>query len=68
MSKPWSLSTSLVTFHRTPSFLTLWGTEEVTYEEFGSEAEKQKSGYPKILQTMTQARNDGHDYVWIDTC
>lgn len=45
-----------------------WGDEEVTFEEFSTEAAKAKAGYKKIIQTCEQAKKDGYQYVWIDTC
>jgi hypothetical protein len=46
-----------------------WGNEEVTFQEMrlktGSE---QKEGYRKIAACCQQARKDGYQYVWVDTC
>ncbi|KAK1753619.1 heterokaryon incompatibility protein-domain-containing protein [Echria macrotheca] len=48
-----------------------WGDEEVTYEDMRGEvtaATKKKKGYHKIRACAAQARRDGFDYIWIDTC
>ncbi|KAH7324024.1 heterokaryon incompatibility protein-domain-containing protein [Rhexocercosporidium sp. MPI-PUGE-AT-0058] len=45
-----------------------WEEEEVTFEEIGTEEGKSKIGYRKIEDCCEQARDDGYDYVWIDTC
>ncbi|THU97733.1 HET-domain-containing protein, partial [Dendrothele bispora CBS 962.96] len=46
--------------------------EEVTFQEFlnpeGREEMKKKSGYRKILRACMKARNDGINFIWIDTC
>ncbi|THU83912.1 hypothetical protein K435DRAFT_843869 [Dendrothele bispora CBS 962.96] len=47
-------------------------SEEVTFQEFldvqGREKMKKKSGYQKIILACMRARNDGIDFIWIDTC
>ncbi|KAF5371687.1 hypothetical protein D9758_003392 [Tetrapyrgos nigripes] len=44
--------------------------EEVSYEEFlaGLPQTKQKLGYRKIFSACKQALEDGHRYIWVDTC
>ena len=32
------------------------------------EAAKSKAGYAKVLKSCEKARQDGHQYIWIDTC
>lgn len=48
----------------------VWGDREILFEDIQSSHQrlKQRSGYAKITQTCAQARSDGFDYVWIDTC
>lgn len=45
-----------------------WGDEEVTFQEFHDPDEHSKKGYKKILDCCNQAREEGIDWVWIDTC
>ncbi|KAI0018094.1 HET-domain-containing protein [Xylariomycetidae sp. FL0641] len=54
-----------------------WEAEEVSlqemqqsYKRFSRQAAKlaHKKGYQKIKQCCAQARMDGYEYVWIDTC
>jgi hypothetical protein len=46
-----------------------WGKEEVTYQDLvGSWQPVSKAGFSKIRSSCTQAKKDGHDYIWIDTC
>ncbi len=45
-----------------------WGKEEVTFQDIqGSEAQN-KAGFSKILSCCEQAKRDGLEWVWIDTC
>jgi hypothetical protein len=47
-----------------------WGadTEEVTYRELIDNTGKNKDGYEKIWFCGEQARRDGLQYFWVDTC
>jgi len=47
-----------------------WHDEEVSYQEMKNERgqAESKEGYTKILFTATQAKKDGLDWVWVDTC
>jgi hypothetical protein len=47
-----------------------WGadTEEVTFEDLMDGTGKGKSGYMKICFCEEQARRDGLQYFWVDTC
>jgi hypothetical protein len=47
-----------------------WGadTEEVTYRDLIDGAGKKKVGYKKIRFCGQQARHDGLQYFWVDTC
>ncbi|KAK5710775.1 hypothetical protein LTR17_018691 [Elasticomyces elasticus] len=53
----------------TPPYAILshtWDGEEVLFAELESGSAWEKSQYDKIRNTAKQARQDGHDYVWID--
>jgi hypothetical protein len=47
-----------------------WGADEdeVTFEDIGSGRAKSKAGYKKIQFCGEQARKDGLQYFWVDTC
>ena len=45
-----------------------WGTEEVTFKDMVDGTGKHKSGYAKISFCAEQARKDGLDFFWVDTC
>ena len=49
-----------------------WGKQEVSFQDFHSPAFRQanlhSAGYAKIVATCDQARRQGLEYVWIDTC
>ncbi|KAF2260180.1 HET-domain-containing protein [Lojkania enalia] len=47
-----------------------WGLdgEEVTYEDMMTGAGERKPGYDKIRFCANQAKTDGLQYFWIDTC
>ncbi|KAF1936956.1 HET-domain-containing protein [Clathrospora elynae] len=56
-----------------PSYAILshrWGAEaqEVTFDDIARTIGKDKSGYEKIQFCGEQARQDGLQYFWIDTC
>jgi hypothetical protein len=45
------------------------GEGEVTINDIGSEpTEKNAKGWEKVLGCVNKARQEGFDYVWIDTC
>jgi hypothetical protein len=48
----------------------LWGpdNEEVTFEDITNGTGEKKLGYEKIRFCGEQARQDGLDYFWVDTC
>ncbi|KAK5703425.1 hypothetical protein LTR17_022109 [Elasticomyces elasticus] len=53
----------------TPPYAILshtWEGEEVLYTELECGSAWEKAQYDKIRNTAKQARQDGHDYVWID--
>ncbi|KDR71697.1 hypothetical protein GALMADRAFT_775520 [Galerina marginata CBS 339.88] len=45
-----------------------WGDGEVSLQDFSTPAATSMAGYRKIENCCKQARKDGFDYVWIDTC
>src|SRR5689334_18695324 len=47
-----------------------WGpvTEEVTFRDLVEGTGKDKIGYNKIRFCAEQARRDGLEYFWVDTC
>jgi hypothetical protein len=47
-----------------------WGAdgEEVTYKDLMNGTGKGKAGYNKIRFCGEQARRDGLQYFWVDTC
>ncbi|KAI6142515.1 heterokaryon incompatibility protein-domain-containing protein [Pisolithus tinctorius] len=53
------------------------GDSEVTYEEMTAlmkmerrnrDEVRQRSGYRKIIESCKQAKKDGYEWLWIDTC
>lgn len=47
-----------------------WGKEEeeVSFEDFAKNSSKDKDGYKKIQLCGEQAKRDGLQYFWVDTC
>lgn len=45
-----------------------WGAEEVTFEDLKDDYGKTKTSYEKILLYREQARRDGLQCFWVDTC
>jgi hypothetical protein len=47
-----------------------WGPDEVTFRDIRKDrgAASLKAGYDKIQKCCEKSRQDGHQYVWIDTC
>lgn len=45
-----------------------WGSDEVLFQDLGSEKRFQKLGFAKITYTCQQARRHKLEWVWIDTC
>ena len=55
------------------SYAILWhtwspDTDEVTYKDLVDGAGKDKVGYKKLQFCAEQARNNGLEYFWVDTC
>ncbi|KAF2263136.1 HET-domain-containing protein [Lojkania enalia] len=68
-----SLTTDLVGEDTIPPYAILshtWGadTEEVTFKDLKNGTGKDKPGYEKIRFCGDQARRNGLQYFWIDTC
>ncbi|KAF8884907.1 heterokaryon incompatibility protein-domain-containing protein, partial [Gymnopilus junonius] len=54
-----------------PSYAILshtWGDGEVTLQDLPRSSAKSMPGYAKIERCCEQARQDGFEYAWIDTC
>lgn len=47
-----------------------WGKNEITYKDMIEDPvrSKRKRGYQKLLNCRKQAKLDGHQYFWMDTC
>nr|POE79589.1 vegetative incompatibility protein het-e-1 [Quercus suber] len=45
-----------------------WGSDEVTFDDVQNGTVKGREGSAKIDMTLSQARKDGHGWLWIDTC
>jgi hypothetical protein len=46
-----------------------WQTDqEITYSDVINRAEKHKTGWDKIVFCAQQAKRDGLQYIWVDTC
>jgi Heterokaryon incompatibility protein (HET) len=47
-----------------------WESEEVTFQDMqlGAKHAASKAGYAKIVAACKQAREEGWQYIWIDTC
>jgi hypothetical protein len=46
----------------------IWEAEEVTFQDLTDGTGKNKTGYSKIRFCGEQARHDGLQYFWVDTC
>jgi hypothetical protein len=45
-----------------------WGVEEVTFKDLTDGTSKGRAGYSKIQFCGEQAKHDGLQYFWVDTC
>jgi hypothetical protein len=45
-----------------------WGNEEVTFDDIEKPHAVSMMGYHKILKSCAQARHDGFEWIWVDTC
>ncbi|GKT46337.1 vegetative incompatibility protein HET-E-1 [Colletotrichum spaethianum] len=68
-----SVTADLVDASTIPPYAILshtWGAvdEEVTFDDLAADAGKDKPGYEKIKQCGQQAKSDGLQYFWVDTC
>jgi hypothetical protein len=45
-----------------------WGTEEISFQDIDRDDAKKMPGFAKVKSCCAQAKRDGFDYVWIDTC
>ncbi|KXJ96508.1 heterokaryon incompatibility protein-domain-containing protein [Microdochium bolleyi] len=47
----------------------VWGEDEVLYHDIIKKtAQAKKAGYDKVFNTCQQARRDGYEWAWIDSC
>jgi hypothetical protein len=72
-SGDFSFTKDLIGDDRIPPYAILshtWGldTDEVTFDDMINGTGKHKAGYEKIRFCGEQAREDGLQYFWIDTC
>ena len=57
--------------NKTPPYAILshtWGDEEITFQDLLGTPPSHKKGYLKLLGSCKQAKLDGLEYIWIDTC
>ncbi|PMD49977.1 uncharacterized protein K444DRAFT_712134 [Hyaloscypha bicolor E] len=45
-----------------------WGAKEVSFKDIQPENRAKKKGFVKIQGCCNQARLDGYDWVWVDSC
>ncbi|PQE30069.1 HET domain-containing protein [Rutstroemia sp. NJR-2017a WRK4] len=46
-----------------------WEEQEVTYQQFADvEARASRKGWSKVQKACELAMEEGHDYIWIDSC
>lgn len=71
----WLLNTDTLRLHEFPSdpppyaiLSHTWGREEVIFHDIGIAGTEKKCGYDKIRRFCAQAKRDGLEYAWIDTC
>lgn len=68
-----NITSDLVDASTIPPYAILshtWGAddEEVTFDDLAAGAGKDKLGYEKIKLCGQQAKSDGSQYFWVDTC
>lgn len=55
----------------TPKYAILshtWDKEEVLFEHISAQKAKRQKGYKKIEGCCNRAKQDGFEYIWVDTC
>jgi hypothetical protein len=45
-----------------------WGDQEISFQELEAGLGKDKDGYQKITTFCAQARDQGFEWAWVDTC
>ncbi|KAN0072353.1 hypothetical protein V8E54_009282 [Elaphomyces granulatus] len=66
-----SLTEDLLASDKIPRYAILshtWGAQEISFKDMIDGAHKTKPGYDKIQFCGEQAKRDGLQYFWIDTC
>lgn len=67
--RDFTLDVSRVEFPRYAILSHTWGEQEVTFRDFQNpERARKKTGFGKISQCCIQARKDGLEWAWVDTC
>lgn len=54
-----------------PSYAVLshrWQEEEVTFQDMTTDKARQMRGFAKIENSAFHAREEGFEYIWVDTC
>ncbi|KAI1452742.1 HET-domain-containing protein [Annulohypoxylon moriforme] len=75
----WLLHTSLLRLHHfigqeRPAYAILshtWGNDEILFQDIQNRQDtgwKDIPGYDKLICSCLQAKRDGYQYIWIDTC
>lgn len=57
--------------HCIPSYAILshrWGSDEATFQDFERGKQQSRGGFPKIRGCCQLAKEQGHEWAWIDTC
>ncbi|KAN0072319.1 hypothetical protein V8E54_009248 [Elaphomyces granulatus] len=66
-----SLTEDLLSSDKIPRYAILshtWGAQEISFKDMLDGADKTKSGYDKIQFCGEQAKLDGFQYFWVDSC
>jgi len=45
-----------------------WGEDEVIFQDMQAEVPKDNPRFSKIVKSCELAKQDGYEYIWIDTC
>jgi hypothetical protein len=45
-----------------------WGEDEVIFQDMQAEVPKDNPRFTKIVKSCELAKQDGYEYIWIDTC
>src|SRR5882762_10567096 len=70
-TREFSLTEDLLASDKIPRYAILshtWGAQEISFKDMMDGADKTKPGYDKIRFCGEQAKRDGLQYFWVDTC